>query len=310
MNFISARMLRGLRGASALRALRSTSRYASTSTSKLIETELSPSGVLTISFHNEKKLNAWTQSLMKQMAAEISAADTRDDVRGVVLTGGGAYYSAGVDLSGLLQPMMPSKLQTQLRDKNQFLFDMFINFSKPIGAAVNGPAIGAAVTTATLTDVLVAGERATFSVPFAKVGLPAEGCSSVTFAEWMGEANAERMLGVEGWVPTAEEARAAGFPIQDIVAGDNAAVVARAHELVEAQIATGGRSVDASEVARRLKVNADESAKLANAVMSPRFLLAMRDFNQRKPSIARFFSVANATLPLWKPADITPVYAA
>ena len=266
--------------------------------------------MLTISFHNEKKLNAWTQSLMKQMAAEISAADTRDDVRGVVLTGGGAYYSAGVDLSGLLQPMMPSKLQTQLRDKNQFLFDMFINFSKPIGAAVNGPAIGAAVTTATLTDVLVAGERATFSVPFAKVGLPAEGCSSVTFAEWMGEANAERMLGVEGWVPTAEEARAAGFPIQDIVAGDNAAVVARAHELVEAQIATGGRSVDASEVARRLKVNADESAKLANAVMSPRFLLAMRDFNQRKPSIARFFSVANATLPLWKPADITPVYAA
>ena len=121
---------------------------------------------------------------------------------------------------------------------------------------------------------------------------------------------AERMLGVEGWVPTAEEARAAGFPIQDIVAGDNAAVVARAHELVEAQIATGGRSVDAAEVARRLKVNADESAKLANAVMSPRFLLAMRDFNQRKPSIARFFSVANATLPLWKPADITPVYAA
>ena len=110
-------MLRGLRGASALRALRSTSRYASTSTSKLIETELSPSGVLTISFHNEKKLNAWTQSLMKQMAAEISAADTRDDVRGVVLTGGGAYYSAGVDLSGLLQPMMPSKLQTQLREE-------------------------------------------------------------------------------------------------------------------------------------------------------------------------------------------------
>ena len=71
-------MIRGLRGASALRALRSTSRYASTSSpSKLIETELSPSGVLTISFHNEKKLNAWTQSLMKQMAAEISAADTR-----------------------------------------------------------------------------------------------------------------------------------------------------------------------------------------------------------------------------------------
>ena len=89
-----------------------------------------------------------------------------------------------------------------------------------------------------------------------------------------------------------------------------AAVVARAVELVEARIAAGGRSVDAAEARRRRMINADESARLANAIVSPKFLLAMRDFNKRKPSVARFFTVANATLPLWRPVAIKPAYGA
>ena len=87
------------------------------------------------------------------------------------------------------------------------LFDAIIEFPKPIVAAVNGPAIGASVTTATLMDDIVATEEATFSLPFAKLGVPPEGCSSVTFKELLGERNAERMLGLENWAPTAREVR-------------------------------------------------------------------------------------------------------
>ena len=68
-------------------------------------------------------------------------------VEGVVVTGKGNYYSAGVDLSSMIQPMAPSALVKQLRDQNQMVFETFINFPKPIVAAVNGPAIGATVTT-------------------------------------------------------------------------------------------------------------------------------------------------------------------
>ena len=136
--------------------------------------------------------------------------------------------------------MAPAKLLVKLRDQNESLFARFIDFSKPIAAAVNGPSIGAAVTTQTLMDFIVASDAATFSLPFAKVGVPPEGCSSVTFAEWMGEANAQRMLGTENWIPTATEALAAGFPITELVPGDSSAVVARAVELVENQIEKGG----------------------------------------------------------------------
>ena len=90
-------------------------------------------------------------------------------------------------------------------ENNQALFNLFLDFPKPILIAVNGPALGASVTSATLCDGIIASDKATFSTPFAALGVTPEGCSSVQFARLMGEENAERMLGREGWRPGAEE---------------------------------------------------------------------------------------------------------
>ena len=72
--------------------------------------------------------------------------------------------------------------------------------------------------------------------------------------------------------------------------------------------AGGGRRFDAKEATRLRLINARESADLANAFVSPKFMTAMYEFNtkRKKTQIATFFMVAKATLPLWKPADVTP----
>ena len=70
--------------------------------------------------------------------------------------------------------MMPRTLFNDIVARNQALFDMFLDFPKPIIAAVNGPAIGASVTSATLCDAIVASEKATFNTPFAALAVPAE----------------------------------------------------------------------------------------------------------------------------------------
>ena len=168
-------------------------------------------GVQIIRFANEKKLNAWTMPLMKKFFETLDSAAKDPDVGGVVVTGSGKYYSAGVDLSSLIKPMAPSKLVRDLRDKNELTFKTFLKFPKPIVAAVNGPAIGAAVTSTILMDRLLCSEAASFSLPFAKLGVPPEGCSSVTWAEKLGEKNAERMLGPENWIPSGKEALEAGL---------------------------------------------------------------------------------------------------
>lgn len=97
---------------------------------------------------NEKKLNALTLPLLQKLFETLEEAKSRADVAGVVITGRGEYYSAGVDLSSLITPMQPSKLVQKIRDQNQTVFASFLEFPKPIVAAVNGPAIGAAVTSA------------------------------------------------------------------------------------------------------------------------------------------------------------------
>ncbi|KAL1524508.1 hypothetical protein AB1Y20_019402 [Prymnesium parvum] len=164
-------------------------------------------GVLVVELCDERRLNAFTIPMIEQLCAALSHAACSDAVRGVVVTGRGRYYSAGADLSSVLTFRRPSHLVSQLRDTNQGLFDSFIKFPKPIVAAVNGPAFGAAVTSATLMDAVVASETATFSLPFAKYGVPPEGCSSVVLKELIGEECAIRMMGTENWAPTAFEVR-------------------------------------------------------------------------------------------------------
>ena len=275
----------------------------------LVGRTLSASGILTLRFQNEKKLNAWTMPLMKQAFGALAEAATDDAVKGVVVTGSGKYYSAGVDLSSMIQPMAPSKLVRQIRDQNEQCFRSFLDFPKPIVAAVNGPAIGAAVTSAILMDrVLALPDASSFSLPFAKLGVPPEGCSSVTFPERMGAEAAERMLGAENWIPTGQQALDAGL-IDEVVDGDADALVARAVDVVTELVAAGGgRRFDATELDRLLKVNALESATLANAFVSPKFLGAMQDFNTRrkKSQLASFFWLAKASLPVWQPAKIAP----
>ena len=255
--------------------------------------------------------------LLDQLFKALEDAKSRADVAGVVITGRGEYYSAGVDLSSLITPMQPSKLVRKIRAQNQTVFSCFLEFPKPIIAAVNGPAIGAAVTSAILTDAVVAAERATFSLPFAKLGVPPEGCSSVTFPERMGAPAAQRMLGEENWIPTATEALDAHL-IDEVVASssadvglENAAVVARAVELVEARLAAhSARRHTIDDLLRLRRVNAEESADLANAFVSSKFLGAMEDFNRqrKKAQMATFFWAARTALPLWQPAPIDPNY--
>lgn len=140
-----------------------------------------------------------------------------------------------------------------------------------------------------------------------------EGCSSTTFPERLGADGAARMLGPENWTPTGAEAAAAGL-VDEVVSGGNAEVHARATAVVRERIAAGGRrrygegGREPIEALRR--TNAEESAALANAFVSPPFLRAMNVFNvkRKKPTISRFFWLLEMTLPLWRPTAIAPDY--
>ena len=267
--------------------------------SELILRALS-NGVLTLTMNMPRKLNGWTAAMMDAMKTALNDAAVSPDVKAVILTGADPYYCAGVNLGATLQLGHPKTLHKLIVEHNQALFDTFLDFPKPILAAVNGPAIGAAVTSATLCDGIIASKTATFSTPFAKLGICPEGCSSVHFARIMGETNAQRMLGPEGWVPTATEALEVGF-VQWTVPHDE--LLERAQAICEGWIAEGAnRTYRGGGTREELKaINARESVELADCFLSTPFLKGQFKFlwRKKKRGPAMMFLSLWATRPAW-----------
>lgn len=82
----------------------------------------------------------------------------------------------------------------------------FIDHPKILVATLNGPAVGIAVTTLGLCDLVYAVDTATLHAPFATLAQTPEGCSSYVFPRLMGTSKAAEIL-VLGKVLTAGEAK-------------------------------------------------------------------------------------------------------
>jgi Delta3-Delta2-enoyl-CoA isomerase len=256
--------------------------------------------VTTLTMNMPARLNGWTQGMMAALHDAMGEAAADEGTRVLILTGTDPYYTAGVNLGGTVKLAHPRVLRQQIIAHNQALFDLFIDFPKPLLVAVNGPAIGAPVTSATLADAIIASERATFSTPFAALGVPPEGCSSEHFPRLLGEETAARLLGSEGWKPTAAEALEIGLvqwvvPHEELLATAQQIAVTWAEE-GRARSFRGGATREALKA-----VNARESVQVADAFLSPPFLKGQFEFlwRKKKRGPALVFFALHATHPLW-----------
>ena len=257
-------------------------------------------GVTTLIMNTPERLNGWTMEMMNALKEGFRIAAQDEDTKVLVLTGADPYYCAGVNLAATLRFDHPRKVHAMIVQLNQALFDAFLDFPKPLLVAVNGPAIGASVTSATLCDGIIASDRATFSTPFAALGVTPEGCSSVHFSRIMDQVSADRMLGEEGWKPSAEDAVEAGL-VQWVVRHEKLAKEAQriAQEWVVASAVRGFRG--GSERNELKAVNASESVALADAFLSAPFIKAQFRFLWRKKKWgpAAMFLTMLISRPVW-----------
>lgn len=147
-------------------------------------------------FHTCRK-NAFNPATYDDIVSALVWADRVDDVVLAVLSGRGDYYSSGNDLSNFASPEAMSDPAKMARDAGVLLrrfTSAFIDFSKPLIAAVNGPALGVAVTTLALCDVVYASSTASFNTPFVRLGQSPEGVSSMLFPALMGGPKAMEVL--------------------------------------------------------------------------------------------------------------------
>ena len=276
-------------------------RWLSSSKEDLTLDRTTRDGIRVVTLNNPSKFNGWNVPMLMSLKNQFRAASEDEACKAMILTGNGDYYCAGVDLASSLKPMMPAALHQMIYESNKAVFDTFLEFEKPLCVAMQGPVLGAALTTATLSDGIVASEKATFSTPFARLGVPPEGCSSVHFEWLMGSDNAKRMLGSEGWVPTAAEAEAVNL-IDKCVPHDEVLDAAEAMVkgwLDDPNYVKNHRGY--TDTRKLLDVNRAESLDLADAFLGTPFLQGQADFleskGKTKPALAFKFLIL--TRPAW-----------
>lgn len=157
-------------------------------------------GVATITLNRPDVLNALTSVMRNELRQAFEQAGADDDVRAVVLTGGGRGFCAGQDLRERTDAPTPGVGATVRQEYNPLILAMR-QLPKPVIAAVNGVAAGAGCSLALACDLIVAAESATFLEAFVNIGLVPDSGSSFFLPYLVGYARAAEMAFLGERVP-------------------------------------------------------------------------------------------------------------
>jgi enoyl-CoA hydratase/carnithine racemase len=172
--------------------------------------------VLTLTMNRPEALNALTRQMRRELCHAIDRGAAEDAVRAIVITGAGRAFCAGADLSGGAAMFDPSSEKTAEdeaeagRDGAGILALKLFACTKPLIAAVNGPAIGVGATMLLPMDVRLAADAARFGFVFARRGILTDGCASWFLPRVVGISQALDW-GLSGRVFSALEAFQAGL---------------------------------------------------------------------------------------------------
>jgi enoyl-CoA hydratase/carnithine racemase len=177
-----------------------------------IATELED-GVLTITLNRPERLNAWTGTMGAELTAAFDGADADDDVRVIVVTGAGRGFCAGADLAAggeTFDYRARGEDDAVPRDNGgQFTLRVFES-TKPVIAAINGPAVGVGATMTLPMDIRLAADDARMGFVFTRRGIVPEACSSWFLPRIVGISRAMEWVAT-GRVFSAQEALEGGL---------------------------------------------------------------------------------------------------
>ena len=132
--------------------------------------------VLVVTMNRPEARNALSSEMLKIMREAWDRVDEDDSIRCCILTGAGGAFCAGADLKAMTSnhpgesSFDAARIEPLLKGRR---------LTKPLIAAVEGPAIAGGTEILQATDIRVAGESAKFGVSEARWGLYPLGGSAV-----------------------------------------------------------------------------------------------------------------------------------
>lgn len=151
--------------------------------------------VAILSLNRPDALNALSQDMKRDLKACMHQAAEDSGVAVLILTGKGRAFSAGGDLHNFKRAYESYRNKgTDESFADPALPQAFIDFPKPIIAAVNGPAVGFGLTVSLICDIRIASERALFNCAFVRIGVTPEFGSSFFLPRLVGYGKAIELV--------------------------------------------------------------------------------------------------------------------
>ncbi|MGW8815612.1 enoyl-CoA hydratase-related protein [Gordonia terrae] len=153
----------------------------------------SEDGVVTVSLHRPDHLNAFTETMAHELIDLLDRAGDDDSTRALIVTGSGAAFCAGMDLSSgddvfvandVAAPDfddlddLDSPRAAEVRDLGGVLALAIRSCRKPVIAAINGAAVGIGATMTLAMDARLVSTRGRMGLVFGRIGITPEACST------------------------------------------------------------------------------------------------------------------------------------
>lgn len=194
-------------------------------------------GVATLSIQHPAVSNAIDITIIRAIHLALDQIQKGDSgARAVVITGSDAVFCSGLDLHSIDLKTQQARQRAHF-EMRRFMDPLILRLSGfrfPIVAAVNGAAVGAGMSLALASDIIVVGESAYFCPSFARLGLVPDAGITFHLARRIGGGRSLAALMLAEKIPakTAHEWGLAYSVVAD------AEVLARAHEVAH-RLATG-----------------------------------------------------------------------
>jgi 2-(1,2-epoxy-1,2-dihydrophenyl)acetyl-CoA isomerase len=170
--------------------------------------EVRDSGVAFLTLDRQDKRNAVMPEDWRSLEDRLDEGAADPAVKVFVVTGAGDTFCSGGDLKTMGERLE----QSPVRRSRELLrmvraMQRFRETLKPIIGAVNGPAIGAGCVIALACDLRLAAARATFSVPFLRVGMQPDFGGAYFLPRLLGTARALELLWTQETLRAEDAAR-------------------------------------------------------------------------------------------------------
>ncbi|MFC1941800.1 enoyl-CoA hydratase/isomerase family protein [Chloroflexota bacterium] len=129
-------------------------------------------GIATITLNRPEVLNALSPNMLDEWVAAIESAKNDSDVRVLVVTGAGRGFCSGADVKRVAtrDGSLPVMQRDQTHKGIQRIPLALESFNKPYIASVNGPCVGGGFDQASMADIRIASDKATFTINHLRMG--------------------------------------------------------------------------------------------------------------------------------------------